>query len=145
MEARPDLDIVRFYSYLKYPYLQLYKEGFSEMLLRPWGADYTKIYFYSDHPHLRRSSCFEKFGRYPEGLKGDRTEYLMCVSWFRNKAKGLFYNDYKALFDQRNSEEEPSTMTRSDWRQSHNPIIAFIRDLYRQIKYNYDLNRSERH
>jgi glycosyltransferase involved in cell wall biosynthesis len=141
MEECAELDLVRFYSYLKYPYLKPYKAGFSEMLIKPWGLDYTKIYFYSDHPHLRRSSCFEKFGRYPEGLKGDRTEYLMCVSWIRNNAKGLFYNDFKALFDQRNSEEEPSTMTRSNWRQSSNVLIAAVRDIYRQLKYNYDLNK----
>jgi glycosyltransferase involved in cell wall biosynthesis len=141
MDERSDLDIVRFYAYVKYPYLKPYKDGFSEMYIHRWSADYMKIYYYSDHPHLRRSNFFEKFGRYAEGLKGDRTEYLMCVSFIRNKGKGLFYNKYKDLFYQKNSEEEPSTMTRSDWKQSPNIFIRIVRDVYRQLKYNYDLNR----
>jgi glycosyltransferase involved in cell wall biosynthesis len=140
MDERSDLDIVRFYAYVKYPYLKPYKDGFSEMYIHRWSADYMKIYYYSDHPHLRRSNFFEKFGRYAEGLKGDRTEYLMCVSFIRNKGKGLFYNKYKELFYQKNSEEEPSTMTRSDWKQSPNIFIRIVRDVYRQVKYNYDLN-----
>jgi glycosyltransferase involved in cell wall biosynthesis len=140
MNERPDFDIIRFYSYLKYPYLRPYKDGFSEMFVYPWSWDYMKIYFYSDHPHLRRSNFFEKFGRYAEGLKGDRTEYLMCISFIRNKGKGLFFNNYQALFDQKNSDDEPSTMTyRDNWRQSPNFLIKIIRDVYRQIKYNYDL------
>jgi glycosyltransferase involved in cell wall biosynthesis len=140
MDERPDFDIVRFYSYLKYPYLRPYKNGFSEMYVYPWSWDYMKIYFYSDHPHLRRSNFFEKFGRYAEGLKGDRTEYQMCISFIRNKGKGLFYDDYKGLFDQKNSGDEPSTMTyRDNWRQSSNLLIKITRDVYRQIKYNYDL------
>lgn len=142
MDERADLDIVRFYSYLKYPYLKPYKYGFSEMLIKRWGAHYKKIYCYSDHPHLRRDSFFQKFGRYAEGLKGDRTEYLMCISFIRNKGKGLFFNDFKQLFHQKNSEAEPSTMTRSNWTQSSNFLITIVRDIYRQIKYNYDLNRK---
>lgn len=141
MNQESQYDIVRFYSYLKYPYLRPYKDGYSEMLISRWSADYTKIYFYSDHPHLRRSSFFEKFGRYREGLKGDKTEYLMCISFIRNGGKGLFFDRYKELFYQKNSELEPSTMTRSSWTQSSNFFIRIIRDIYRQVKYNYDLNR----
>lgn len=141
LEDRKEFDIVRFYSYLRYPYLRPYKDGFSEMLITPFSLDYKKIYYYSDHPHLRRSTFFEKFGRYAEGLKGDKTEYLMCVSFIRNKGRGLFFDNYKELFYQKNSESEPSTMTRSSWTQSSNFIIALVRDIYRQIKYNYDLNR----
>lgn len=139
LKEGPELDIIRFYAYLKYPYLNPYKQGFSLMLIKPWFTNYKKIYYYSDHPHVRRSSFFEKFGRYAEGLKGDRTEYRMCVSFIKNKGKGLFYEDYKALFNQVNSEDEPSTMTRSNWTESQNPFIAFVRDVYRQIKYNFDL------
>ena len=139
MQERNDLDIVRFYSYLKYPYLKPYKDGYSEMLISPWSADYTKIYYYSDHPHLRRTYFFQKFGRYAEGLKGDRTEYLMCISFIKNKGKGLFYDDYQGLFYQKNSEEEPSTMTRSSWTHSSNLVISLVRDIYRQVKYNYDI------
>ena len=109
------------------------------MLVKPWFTNYKKIYYYSDHPHLRRSSFFERFGRYEEGLKGDKTEYKMCVSFIKNKGKGLFYDDYKALFKQENSSEEPSTMTRSNWTQSENLLITLVRNIYRQVKYNFDL------
>ena len=142
MQERQDLDIVRFYAYYNYPYLENYKLGYSEMKI-PWLAlNYTKIYFYSDHPHLRRSSFLEKFGRYAEGLKGDKTEYKMCINFIQKKGKGLFYDNFKALFDQINSEDEPSMMKRSNWTQSKNPFIKLIRDLYRQFKYNYDLKFS---
>lgn len=142
MNERPDFDIIRFYSYLNYPYLLPYKDGFSLMYIYPWSWDYLKIYFYSDHPHLRRSNFFEKFGRYAEGFKGDKTEYLMCISFIRKKGKGLFFNSYKALFDQKNSDDEPSTMTyRENWRQSPNFIVKIMRNVYRQIKWNYDLIR----
>jgi hypothetical protein len=32
-------------------------------------------------------------------------------------------------------------MTRASWSQSPNFFISTIRDIYRQLKYNYDLNR----
>ena len=135
-----ELDIIRFYAYIKYPYLQAYKDGFSTMLIKPWHMDYQKIYYYSDHPHLRRSSFNEKFGNYAEGIKGDRTEYQMCVSFIQQKGKGLFFDDFQSLFIQRNSEAEPSTMTRTNLTQSRNPVITFVRYIYRQLKYNYDIN-----
>ncbi|GAA4449364.1 hypothetical protein GCM10023189_08730 [Nibrella saemangeumensis] len=140
MQTNPELDIVRFYAYFPYPYLKPVGKGFSEMQISPWSANYKKIYFYSDHPHLRRSTFFQKFGRYAEGLKGDRTEYQMCISFIQNKGKGLFYNDYQNLFFQRNNEAEPSTMTRSKWTQSNHPAISLVRDIYRQIRYNYDIH-----
>ena len=136
---RKDLDIIRFYAYIKYPYLQNYRDGYSTMLIKPWHADYQKIYYYSDHPHLRRSTFNEKFGKYVEGLKGDRTEYQMCLSFIQEKGKGLFFNDYQSLFVQKNSESEPSTMTRTNLTQSKNPFITFVRYIYRQVKYNYDI------
>ena len=139
MESEPGLDMVRFYAYLKYPYLENYKNGFSKMLIKPWYINYKKIYYYSDHPHVRRSSFFNKFGRYAEGVKGDRTEYRMCVSFIKNKGKALFYNDYKALFKQVNPANEPSTMSRNSWTNSNNPLIITIRYVYRQLRYNFDL------
>lgn len=139
LEEEPELDLMRFYAYQKYPYLKPYKKGFSRMSIKPWFANYKKIYYYSDHPHVRRSSFFNKFGRYQEGLKGDKTEYKMCVSFIKNKGTGLFYDDYKALFSQVNPPDEPSTMSRSNWTKSENFFIAFIRDVYRQLKYNFDL------
>lgn len=139
MEERNDLDIVRFYAYSKYPYLTPYKKGFSEMRVKPWFPDYRKIYCYSDHPHLRRSTFLEKFGPYAEGIKGDRTEYRMCVSFIQNKGKGLFFIDFKQLFAQENSGSEPSTMTRRTWTTSKNPFISVVRYFYRQFRYNYDI------
>lgn len=139
MRKDSNLDIVRFYAYYPYPYLKYFNEHFSEMWIKPFAINYRKIYSYSDHPHLRRSSFFEKFGRYAEGLKGDRTEYKMCISFLKNKGKGLFYNNYQELFHQKNTCEEPSTMIRSNWRSSNNFFIASLRYIYRQIKYNYDI------
>ena len=139
MEERRDVDMVRFYAYFKYPYLQPYKNGFSEMVFKIWYPGYSKFHVYSDHPHLRRSTFLQKFGNYREGLKGDRTEFLMAMSFLKNKGKAMFYEDYKGLFDQVNSADEPSTMKRSSLRQSSNPFISFIRAIYRNVKHNYDL------
>jgi len=138
MNERADMDIIRFYAYFKYPYLKPYRDGFSEMIFKLRYPGYSKFHCYSDHPHLRRSTFFKKFGRYAEGLKGDRTEFLMAISFLKNKGKGLFYEDYKGLFDQVNNSNEPSTMKRSDLRQSSNFVIAFIRVIYRNFKHNYD-------
>ncbi|RCH55127.1 glycosyl transferase family 2 [Mucilaginibacter hurinus] len=139
MDERKDVDMVRFYAYFKYPYLKPYRDGFSEMMFSIWKPGYRKFHVYSDHPHLRRNSFFHKFGRYAEGEKGDRTEFLMAISFLKNKGKAMFYEDFKGLFDQVNSAAEPTTMTRSDMRQSDNPFIAFIRMIYRNVKHNYDL------
>ncbi len=144
MYNEPDMDIIRFYAYGPYPYLEPYKKGFSKMLYKPWFLDKNKIYNYSDHPHLRRSNFFERFGKYTEGIKSDKTEYEMCLAFIQNKGRGLFYDAYDSLFKQENSSEEPSTVTRSNWRQSDNLLISFIRMAYRQIKYNYDLHVNPR-
>ncbi|MFD0749440.1 glycosyltransferase [Mucilaginibacter calamicampi] len=138
MEERKDVDIVRFYAYFKYPYLKPYKNGFSEMIFKIWYPGYRKFHVYSDHPHLRRSSFLEKFGRYPEGIKGDKTEFTMAMSFNKNKGKAMIYDDPKGLFDQLNSEDEPSTMTRSDVRQSDNFAISFVRAIYRNVKHTFD-------
>ena len=63
----------------------------------------------------------------------------MAISFLKNKGKAMFYEDFKGLFDQLNSSDEPSTMTRGDLRQSPNFFIAFARGIYRNIKHNYDL------
>ena len=139
MIERPDIDMVRFYAYFKYPYLKPYKNGYSEMMFKIWYPGYRKFHCYSDHPHLRRSSFFQRFGRYREGIKGDRTEFLMALSFLKHKGKAMFYEDYKGLFDQINSADEPSTMKRSDLRQSNNPFISFARMIYRNVKHTYEL------
>lgn len=144
LEEAAEFDIVRFYAYSLYPYLKPYSKGFAEMIYKPWFIDIAKIYKYSDHPHLRRSSFLQKFGRYKEGIKSDRTEYLTCISFIQNKGKALFYTNFKELFIQENSTEEPSTVTRSDWRLSNNIFITCVRLIFRQLKYNYDIHLGNR-
>lgn len=144
MNDEADMDIIRFYAYGPYPYLKPYKKGYSLMIYKPWFMNKDKIYNYSDHPHLRRSTFFDRFGKYSEGIKSDKTEYEMCLSFIQNKGRGLFYDQYDSLFKQENSSAEPSTVTRSNWRQSDNPLLAMIRLIYRQIKYNYDLHINTR-
>jgi glycosyltransferase involved in cell wall biosynthesis len=138
MQERKELDFVRFYAYFKYPFLKPYKNGFSDMVFSLWNPGYKKFYYYSDHPHLRRSNFFERFGRYPEGLKVEVTEYRMMMSVLKNKGKALFYEDYTGLFDQINSSLEPSTVKRNFWRETENPLISLSRHLYRHLKFNYD-------
>lgn len=139
MKEHETLDIVKFYAYYAYPYLQPFSRDFDKMVLPNLAINYTKIYAYSDHPHLRRSNFFDKFGRYPEGLKGDVTEYKMCISFLQNNGKGLFYKDFANLLIQKNTEQEPSTMKRESWKAQQGFFISLIRDAYRQLKYNYDI------
>ena len=137
MDDRPDIDIVRFYAYFKYPYLKPYRKGFSEMIFKIWYPGFRKFHCYSDHPHLRRSTFMQKFGRYNEGVNVDLTEFPMVISFLKNKGKGMFYEDYKGLFDQVNSSSEPSTIKRSDLRHSDNMLIAFARGIYRNVKHTW--------
>lgn len=139
MNENKNLDMVRFYAYYAYPYLKPFGYGYSEMIIKPMQLNYKKIYAYSDHPHLRRSTFLSKFGKYAEGIKGDRTEYRMCVSFIQKKGKGLFYQGFSDLFTQINSDIEPSTMSRSNLSQSPNLAIKVVRDIYRQFKYNFDI------
>jgi glycosyltransferase involved in cell wall biosynthesis len=135
---REDIDIIRFYAYFKYPYLKQVAHGFSEMKFSLLYPGYKKFYQYSDHPHLRRSNFLQRFGRYTEGVKGDVTEYNMMMSFLKHKGKGLFYEDFKGLFDQVNTSEEPSTMKRNFWRESGNPGVWLAREAYRHLKMNRD-------
>ncbi len=139
LQNRFDLDIVRFYAYFRYPYLKPYSANFSEMVLPALATDYRKVHYYSDHPHLRRSSFLDKFGLFDETTPPDQTEYRMCISFLQHKGKGLFYNDYNNLFSHNNS-LEGSTIQRSEWRKSTGPVLNFFRSIYRQIKHNYDLH-----
>lgn len=136
MNTNSGLDIARFYAYFKYPYLQPYAKGFSEMIFKPGflANNHLKFYVYSDHPHLRRSNFLKKFGRYPEGIKGDLTEYGMALSFIQKKGRGLFFDDFNDLFYQKNSADEPSTMGRSSWRESKNPVALIAREVYLQFK-----------
>ena len=138
MNGKPELDVVRFYAYFEYPYLKNPQEGFYQMDFKVWKPGYHKFYVYSDHPHLRRTSYFQKFGRYIEGVKGDVTEYAMMMSFLKKNGKAMFYKDYTTLFLQKNSEAEPSTMKRDIWRESDNFFLTQLRHLYRHLKFNLD-------
>jgi len=142
MEESRDLDIVRLYAYFPYPAMKPRGKGFSGMIYRWWNMNHIKVYMYSDHPHLRRSSFFEKFGRYREGIPPDATEYSMAVAFLQHKGKGLFYNDFTTLFYQKNEADEPSTIGRADWRQSRNPLVLLLREVYlkyRLLKVSWDI------
>lgn len=136
MQERKDFDMVRFYAYFKYPLLLPYKNGFSEMKFNIWKPGYKKFYQYSDHPHLRRNNFLQKFGRYIEGIKSDKAEYLMMLSFLKKKGIGLFFEDFKQLFIQKNSAEEPSTVKRDYLSSAQNTFIGMVRAFYRNIKLN---------
>lgn len=138
-KEHPEFDIIRYYSYIRYPYLKPYNADFSEMYIPAWARKYTKVYYYSDHPHLRRSNFFDKFGRYVEGIKPDKTEYRMCVSFIQHKGRGLFYTNYQQLFRQKNTQEEPSTYKQTLGSLTKNQLLVMLRHVYRMIKYNYDI------
>lgn len=139
MRSDPEMDIIRFYSYFSYPFLKPYDEDFSllDFHPEPWYANHRKFYFYSDHPHVRRSNFFEKFGRYQEGITGDRTDFRMSLSFVQKKAKGLFYTKFNEVFDQQNTIDEPSTMLhyRAEWLLSRNIFIRIIRFFYLVFKF----------
>jgi glycosyltransferase involved in cell wall biosynthesis len=131
------LDIVRYYAYQKFPFLKPFSDGFSWMIFNPWDifSTYNKYYMYSDHPHLRRSNFLNKFGDYKEGVNVEKAEYSMMMSFLKKKGKGLFYEDFKSLFDQKNSEDEPSTFKRN-WKRHPNLLIGVVRHFYRHVKFN---------
>ncbi|WP_316810256.1 glycosyltransferase family 2 protein [Pedobacter heparinus] len=134
-------DTVRFYSYLEYTHKRVYKYGFSEMIFNHWSNNLDKFPLYSDHPHIRRSNFFEKFGRYSEMKNPEKTEFDMMISFLQNKGKGLLYDKFKSVFEQINTSSEPSTMTqeRTSWRKKDNLPIRFIRYIYRYVLFNYSL------
>ncbi|MDE3247305.1 MAG: glycosyltransferase [Bacteroidota bacterium] len=138
LKSREDVDIVRFYAYTYYPYLKPLGNGFSEMQFGLWKPGYMKFYMYSDHPHLRRTSFFSKFGRYVEGKKVEKTEYLMMMSFLKNKGKAVIYEHKDDLFVQKNSSAEPSTVRRNFWRESGGFFMTNLRHLYRHLKFNFD-------
>jgi glycosyltransferase involved in cell wall biosynthesis len=144
MRTDTQLDLVRFFSNFQYPYTKPYKQDFSYIYIPPFALDYQKIYLYSDNPHLRRSNFLDKFGRYREDLTGDRTEYRMCISFIQKNGKTLLHNDFHGIFEHINTEEEPSTMIRVAWRQHSSPFLSLARDVYRQLRYNYDILFSKK-
>lgn len=145
MREDPDIDIARFYAYFAYPYTQPYKKGFSKMIFKPspLAANHIKFYVYSDHPHLRRSNFEEKFGKFRLGIGSDRAEFEMALSFIKNGGKGIFYDKFNTVFEQRNSAEEPSTIGRASWRSSKSPLLLMVRAVYlrfKLLKWTWDLS-----
>jgi glycosyltransferase involved in cell wall biosynthesis len=132
MNQDPTLDLARFYAYFAYPYTSPLRHGFVEMVYKPmlWHADHLKFYVYSDHPHLRRSSFFQKFGRYAEGINVDKTEFQMCLSFIKNGGKGIFFTRFSDLFDQVNTTDEPSTADYRADRKYDNWAFLTLRRVY---------------
>lgn len=147
LEENNDVDTVRFYSYLNYTHKKPYKDGFSEMVFNHASGNLDKFPLYSDHPHIRRTNFFEKFGRYSEMKNPEKTEFDMMISFLQHKGKGLLYNDYKSVFDQINTSTEPSTMItqRKSYRYSTNYFINFARYVYRYALFNYSLYFKKYH
>ncbi|MFH1119752.1 MAG: glycosyltransferase [Bacteroidota bacterium] len=142
MKEDAHLDLVRFYAYRKYPYLKPIGLGFSEMRFRFWAPNAYQFNCYSDHPHLRRSAFLEKFGEYKEGIKSDRAEFRMVIAFLQKKGKAVIHDDYRGIFIQENSAEEPSQVKRKKLRMqiqaSEGFLIKIIRSVYRNIKFRYE-------
>jgi glycosyltransferase involved in cell wall biosynthesis len=142
MNEDKSLDIIRYYAYFRHPILEPFKNGYSYMKFNFWNQNHIKFYLYSDHPHLRRSTFLEKFGRYAEGLNVNVTEFYMSLRFIQRKGKGLFYENFTTLFDQKNTSSEPSTANRDAWRESSNVFILALRSVYlrfRWLKNTYQL------
>jgi glycosyltransferase involved in cell wall biosynthesis len=136
------IDLVRFYAYRKYPFLNPVKNGFSEMKFNFWYPNAYQFNCYSDHPHLRRRNFLEKFGNYEEGIKSDRAEFKMAISFLQNNGKALIHDDYQDIFIQENSVEEPSQVQRKKLRKqiqaSESTMVKVIRSVYRNTKFRYE-------
>jgi glycosyltransferase involved in cell wall biosynthesis len=142
MDKHDDVDIARFYGYVRFPYSKPFELGFRKMIFNFWYPGYLKFYVYSDHPHLRRSTFLNKFGRYKEGVNVDIAEYNMCLAFLKNGGRGMFYPQISDLFDQLNNADEPSTASyRKDWKNNDNLLVKALRLVYLQyktLKYHID-------
>lgn len=138
MEREKEWDIVRFYAFpwARFPYRKSYRNGFSELQFRiaPWFSDHTKFFCYSDHPHLKRSSFSEKFGRYYETLNGDVTEMKMCRAFIRNKGRALFYENDASLFEHHNLMGEPGMHRKVQVRRQQLRQVPVLRWAYSKFR-----------
>jgi glycosyltransferase involved in cell wall biosynthesis len=138
----PEIDLVRFYAYRKFPYLKPLKNHFSEMEFHFWRPNAYQFNCYSDHPHLRRSSFPEKFGDYTEGIKSDRAEFKMAISFVQHKGKAIIHDDFRTIFNQENSAAEPSQVARKKLKKqvqlSDSFFLKIARGMYRNIKFRME-------
>ncbi len=130
------VDYIRFWAIEDHHFdLKPYGKGFSEMIYRFWNMSHFKFYQFSDTPNIRRSNFLQKFGRYREGVYGDVTDYYMAISFLHNKGKGLFYNDYAALFAHDDAEEGSRIRTLKNWRQKRNIPTLILRFFFLRYKW----------
>ena len=135
LRSDPTLDLVRFYAFFDYPVKVPFARGFSELKFNWTHPSHLKFYAYSDHPHLRRSDFFTKFGRYLEGEIGDRTEFSTALRFLKRGGRALFFDQYSSLFLHQNSSHEPSTMGRSLWKESDHWTVGFSRFIYLRYRW----------
>jgi len=142
MQEDSKIDLVRFYAYRKHPYLKPLKNEFSEMEFHFWQPNAYQFNCYSDHPHLRRSSFLDKFGEYIEGIKSDRAEFKMAMSFVQHKGKAIIHNDFRDIFIQENSSAEPSQVARKKLKKqiqlSESFFIKIMRSVYRNVKFRVE-------
>jgi glycosyltransferase involved in cell wall biosynthesis len=139
------IDTIRFYSYFPYPNTKPYNSQFDEMVFEhnflKWN--HLKFYMYSDHPHIKRRSFVDKFGKYKEGIQSDEAEFEMCLSYIKNSGRGLLVKEFSKVFDQKNNIDEPSTIGRKLWRQKQTSSVQILRRIFlifRYIKNNIQLS-----
>ncbi|WP_316744362.1 glycosyltransferase [Pedobacter antarcticus] len=138
MQEDDKWDLICLYSYTRYPYLKPFKHGFSEKILHlsPLYTKNLKFFYYSDHPHLRKTSFPEKFGRYKEGINVDKTEMQMSLAFMKNRGNCLFYDDHYGLLTQENSSDEPSTATFRRTLEDNGSIpVKVAKWLYAKFKF----------
>jgi hypothetical protein len=112
LASEPDIDVVRLYAGVEYPYRVSRGDGYSELkfsLLKPGTA---KFFCYSDTPHLRRGSFSRKFGRYAEGIPAIKTEKAMVMSFLQAGGRAI-QCDVSDVFVHENTDAEPSTQNYS--------------------------------
>ena len=135
----PSIDLVRFYAYRKYPFLKPLKHGFSEMIFRFWYPNRYQFNCYSDHPHLRHSNFLEKFGPYQEGIKSDKSEFKMVISFLQKKGRAIITDNIKDILAQVNDSLEPSQVKRKKLRvifqRSESFPFVLFRFVFQNIKY----------
>lgn len=130
------LDYVRFWA-LGEMHLDLkpYGKGFSEMIYKVSNLYHFKFYQFTDTPNIRRNNFRKKFGRYREGIHGDKTDYYMAISFLHNKGKGLFFDAYDTLFAHDDIEEGSRIRSLKNWRQSEHITIRFLRFFFLRYKW----------
>jgi len=139
MEEDVEIDLVRFYSHHKHPYLNPLIKGFYEMKFHILRRGFKQFWCYSDTPHLRRSNFLQKFGDYPEGLGSDKAEFKMAISFLQNKGKAIIHEDFRNIFIHENTISEPSQVSRKGFRKyiqsTDFPLLKYLRTIYRNIKF----------